>query len=1044
MSKLVLGLDLGITSVGYGLVDGESGDIITAGVRLFDEGTASENEKRRTFRGQRRLKRRKSYRILRMKQLLKREGILTSNYQVGLYNPYECRCKGLTQKLSNDELVTALLHISKTRGSSLETIEDEENTDKISSEELLAENSKLIKSGKYICEIQLERLKNEGKIRNSKNIFKTIDYLKELSKILSNQQLNDDLCKKIEEIVITRRHFSEGPGSYNSPSIYGRYVRNKEGIVNKDPINLIEKMRGKCSIFKDELRAPKCSYTVDLYNIYNDLNNLVLNDRKITKEEKEKLINDYVNKGKKVSLKVISKVTNTKEEYIKGYRANNDKPIFTEFKGYNAIRKVVEDKDNPLNKEIINNKEYIDQICDILTSTKVIEERIEKIYNIDKNIITEEAAIRLANISSIKEYSSLSYKALKLFIEEMKNTTDNQMQIASRLNVKSEYENYLEDKKNIPFNKEDILSPVVKRVQNEGTKVINAIRKKYGELESIVIEMAREKNGREEANNIKEFQSKNQIENEKVKELTGIENPNSKLKLKVRLYNEQNCKCAYSGDTIDFNSLIHDVNDKLYEIDHIIPISISFDDSFNNKVLVKTQSNQDKGQRTPFEYFMSGKANRTFSEYEKWVLHNYENNKRKIDNLLFKEDITKEEVQQKFIQRNLNDTRYACRSLLGTLKSYYKINNINTKVFTIRGSVTDQFRRKARINKNRDFFEHHAKDALIMAMIRNSKTLMKVFDKNYRLIDDNGVLVEDNDYLESGIFDEITMKKISKIKEYKNINFSYKIDTKANRSISDQTIYSTRNIEGNDYVVKKYKNIYDKNGQGKSLAKLIREGKKEKILAYKNDNQTYCILERICNEYKSDNPFNEYYLEHGPIRKYSKNGNGPVVNDVKYIDSKLGNCIDISHKYDTNSDKKVVLLQISPYRMDLYKDNDKYKFITIRYSNIKQINEKYYIDKDWYDKQKTNKNISDESKFICSFYRGNIIRYLKNDSWYEYKFLTVNNDVTNSIEVKLIDQKTPKQMMITISNDIKEIEKYNVDVLGEKYKINKEILKLEW
>ena len=39
MEKLVLGLDLGITSVGYGLVNGETGKIIDAGVRLFDEGT---------------------------------------------------------------------------------------------------------------------------------------------------------------------------------------------------------------------------------------------------------------------------------------------------------------------------------------------------------------------------------------------------------------------------------------------------------------------------------------------------------------------------------------------------------------------------------------------------------------------------------------------------------------------------------------------------------------------------------------------------------------------------------------------------------------------------------------------------------------------------------------------------------------------------------------------------------------------------------------------------------------------------------------------
>ncbi len=1043
MSKLVLGLDLGITSVGYGLVDSESGNIVKAGVRLFDEGTASENEKRRGFRGSRRLKRRKSFRIQRLQHLLKEEKILTNSYHSGMYNPYECRVKGLYNKLTNEELCSALLHIAKVRGSSLETVEDESNADATSSKGILSENATELKDGKYICEIQLERFNKDGKIRNNKNIFKTKDYEKELRKILSNQNLSEDINNKIIDIITKRRHFSEGPGSYNSPTKYGRYIKDSNGIVNKDPINLIEKMRGTCSIYKDEPRAPRCAYTTDLYNLYNDLNNLTLDDRKITKEEKDEIINNYVNKGKKVSLNVISKVTNVKEEYIKGYRIDGDKPLFTEFKGYNAIRKVVENKENPLNSAIIENKDCVDTICEILTSTKVLEERIEKLLEkIDNNIMDEKAAIKIASISSIKEYASLSFKAMKQFIDEMKDSTENQMQIATRLNIKNEFDKYLQDRKNIPFNKEDILSPVVKRVQNEATKVLNAIRNEYGELESVVIEMAREKNGDEERKNIKNMQDKNKKENEEVKELTGVENPTSKLKLKIRLYNEQHGKCAYSGKTIDLKSLIDDTEDYLYEIDHIIPISISFDDSFNNKVLVTRDANQDKGQRTPFEYFASGKANRTYSEFETWVLGNYKGNKKKIDNLLFKEDITKYDVQQKFVERNLNDTRYACRSLLGTLKAYYKINNINTKVFAIRGSITDQFRKKAKIVKNRDFFEHHAKDALIMATIRNSRSLINVLDKNHHEFDENGVLIEAENYINNNIFDEETMKKINKIKDYNNILFSYKIDTKTNRSISDQTIYSTRKVNDEEYVIKKYKNIYDKNGDGKSLAKLIREGKGNKLLTYKNDYETYLILEKICKEYTSENPFNEYFLEHGKIRKYSKKNNGPEIDNFKYMDTKLGNHVSISHKYNVGDNKNVVLLQISPYRMDLYKDGDNYKFVTIRYSNIKQKGNKQYIDRDWYNTQKKNKKISHNAEFLYSFYRGNIIRYYKDETWYEYKFITVGNDASNTIEVKFIDQKTNNRLLPTISKSIKEIEKYNVTVLGEKHKVSKEILKL--
>ena len=40
------------------------------------------------------------------------------------------------------------------------------------------------------------------------------------------------------------------------------------------------------------------------------------------------------------------------------------------------------------------------------------------------------------------------------------------------------------------------LSPVAKRAHRETFKVINALRKKYGEFDSIVIEMTRDKNSK--------------------------------------------------------------------------------------------------------------------------------------------------------------------------------------------------------------------------------------------------------------------------------------------------------------------------------------------------------------------------------------------------------------------------------------------------------------------------------------------------------------------------------------------------------------------
>lgn len=77
------------------------------------------------------------------------------------------------------------------------------------------------------------------------------------------------------------------------------------------------------------------------------------------------------------------------------------------------------------------------------------------------------------------------------------------------------------------------------------------------------------------------------------------------------------------------------------------------------------------------------------------------------------------DVIQKFIARNLVDTRYANRVVLNTLTDYFKANDIPTKVFTINGNITNIFRKKIHMTKDRDAdFLHHAVDALIAASVK--------------------------------------------------------------------------------------------------------------------------------------------------------------------------------------------------------------------------------------------------------------------------------------------------------------------------------------
>ena len=205
-NNYILGLDLGITSVGFGLIEKDTYKVIDFGVRLFDESTADENEKRRTLRGTRRLKSRKVNRINAIKHLLINNGIINDSYLNNDYpkynNIYELRVKGLYNKLTNDELANVLINIAKKRGSSLEVAIDEDDKEAQANGSSLSKNSKeLIKNNQFICEHQLSKLNSGIKLRTSDNIYKTEDYVKEVKQILSNQGLSDEINKKIIEII---------------------------------------------------------------------------------------------------------------------------------------------------------------------------------------------------------------------------------------------------------------------------------------------------------------------------------------------------------------------------------------------------------------------------------------------------------------------------------------------------------------------------------------------------------------------------------------------------------------------------------------------------------------------------------------------------------------------------------------------------------------------------------------------------------------------------------------------------------------------------
>lgn len=482
--KYILGLDLGITSVGYGIINFETKKIIDAGVRLFPEANVDNNEGRRSKRGSRRLKRRRIHRLERVKLLLTEYDLINKEQIPTSNNPYQIRVKGLSEILSKDELAIALLHLAKRRGIHNINVssEDEDASNELSTKEQINRNNKLLKD-KYVCEVQLQRLK-EGQIRGEKNRFKTTDILKEIDQLLKVQKdyhnLDIDFINQYKEIVETRREYFEGPGQ-GSPFGW-----------NGDLKKWYEMLMGHCTYFPQELRSVKYAYSADLFNALNDLNNLIIqrdNSEKLEYHEKYHIIENVFKQKKKPTLKQIAKEIGVNPEDIKGYRiTKSGTPQFTEFKLYHDLKSIVFDK------SILENEAILDQIAEILTIYQD-EQSIKEELNKLPEILNEQDKAEIAKLIGYNGTHRLSLKCIHLINEELWQTSRNQMEIFNYLNIKPNKVDLSEQNK-IPKDmvNDFILSPVVKRTFIQSINVINKVIEKYGIPEDIIIELARENN----------------------------------------------------------------------------------------------------------------------------------------------------------------------------------------------------------------------------------------------------------------------------------------------------------------------------------------------------------------------------------------------------------------------------------------------------------------------------------------------------------------------------------------------------------------------
>ena len=1078
-----LGLDIGIASIGWCILD-ENDNIINAGVRLFPEAKSDENQIRRSKRGARRLLRRRHHRLERVKKLLLEYNIIDhENYDfyTNKVTPYEIRRKGLYEKLSKKELAIALFHLVKRRGAgdfNIETASDDEKSTK----NILLKNQKRLEEN-YICESQLKYFQETKKIRGIENNYKTSDYIKETKKILKTQreyylELDNIFEEKYIDILSGRRKYFEGPGEY---SPYGW----------KDEEEWMNRLVGNCTYFPEELRIVKNSYTAELFNLLNDLNNLKIKrpeNEKLTKEEKIRIIELFKNakNEKSVNLKKIAKEINVNENDISGYRINSkENPEFTFFKSYIEINKYYP----------CNDRDRLDEISKIATYYQDYNTKREK-YKLLLTDAGEEILDELASKLNFTGTHSLSKKAINLVLEDLLETTKNQMELFIEKGLIPYKMDFTDEKyKYIPKTYVDywVISPVVKRSLTQCINLINEVLKNYGTPEEIVIELAREKSSEEQRKRLKDIQKKNTKERDEIKEILGERKLDQRYFELLRYWKKQDGICMYSGEHIPIEDLIN--NPLAYEIDHIIPRSISFDDSQDNKVLVKRIENQQKGQRSPYEYFSLAISKRSYEDFKRQILDMYNSKKisiKKRDNLLLEEDISK--YSRTFINRNLVDTRYVTVEFMNLLRRFFIDKKQNVKIKNIKGSFTSQIRKQWDMTKNRDISHiHHAQDAYIILMGEKILNNLRWIKEYYQKDETIRYHITRREILDDKSFKELFNYKYSlPIKEYKNYKFSHFVDKKPNRQLMNETIYSTRKYteedkKGNsverEYLISKISNIYDP--KSKIVDFFKDEKKQKKLLVYEKDPKTFEKLLKVYNEYKDKkgNPFYWFYNEYGRyITKYAKKDNGPAIIDLKYKTNELGNHIDITHKYNTKK-KRVIMDTIPTYRADVYYNGKEYKFISVRYIMLIDNGKYYEIDSEKYRAEKVKKGIDEGYQFIFSIFNGDIIKVQKENGEIEkIKFKSVNDDEAKKLEIDLINKNnkaiieilikqkellsinkespiervinilfdkefdhneaieflskfpmSSKQKFLTIGKDIVKFEKIYVNILGKEY-----------
>lgn len=744
---LTLGVDMGIASIGWALIEGRvEGEgmkperIVESGVRIF---TRAENPKtkeslalpRRSARSARRRTARRRARMLKIKNFLAQSlsipmDSFTQEQKLARFfktskdfaSPWELRASALDRILSKEELARIILHIAKRRGYDDITysLDDEKSKEEGKMKKAISDNLEAMKKSdcRTIGEMMAKLYYGHENVRNKKDNY--------------NRSIGRSELRKELEIIFSEQE------KYGNPYITSDFKnkllgireadtkREREGIIfYQRPLKSFSNMIGKCQFFKKEKRTCKGSPSAEEFVALTKIINFL------------KWLENY--SGVVYDPSDIERVLQEAKKNKTGLKYSKFKTIlklpddfkFTglDYSGNNPEAKVfISLKNSAIFAEKFPGMELETQnkIANILGENKDWEAIVKQVKNL--GLSDEQIEILKTSKLACSEYINLSLKALdeilplmrsgKRYDEAVRQLQDMRIfPVLSRNEAKllpSLHEKIKED----PYF--DIPNPMINKALGEFRKVANALIEKYGVPHYFNIELTRDVAlGKKARREMEDRMRKNERENEEAyKKLQEFGISNSyKNRLKCRLWIQQNGKCIYTGRSITREHLI---DSNVLQIDHAMPYSRSLDDSQDNKVLCFTSNNQEKQNKTPYEWLGS--------DPEKWSrfvglveASGFSRNKKNK----LKQTVFKDRSMDEFLQRSLVNTGYIGKVvkeyILTSLKLPSLPNGKKEHMRVIPGSLTSTMRSFWGIpSKDRGHHLHHAQDAIIIACIQNS------------------------------------------------------------------------------------------------------------------------------------------------------------------------------------------------------------------------------------------------------------------------------------------------------------------------------------